>query len=602
MDAVFTILVVDDDENARFFLERSLRHVLPESVPLTAMTASTPHIPDAAGSHSLPLDIAVFGAGIAGLTTAHELAQLGHRVALYESTPRVGGFFRSERQAATGMPTEYSWHGFGPWYNNFFDLLRQIPFDAQGSVYDRALSRPIEFGIFPEGGNAGFYRGPFSIPRMFGWRNLESLRWTWLMAKTWTAKRRSIQHYARLNAAESWRRRLTEVSNLRWRSCFGPWIGSDWTRVSLHTAGQFFCKQLTSRSVHEHSADHEGAGWQHGAGAGWLLLRGPSSEYWFDPWVRHLRQAGVILRCGDGLHQFESANGFIACARLQSGASVHADRYVLATNPFSSAILLKRTPALEGKAPLDRFGPLIQDGPHVQVSFRVAFAEPIHFPRRRTAVILADSEFNLTLFAQEQAWAPEVNLGAGVKSLWTGTSCAATVPGRTHNLPVIRCSKQQFIEEVTVQLYTCSSLDAMVRAANNGRSLREFAIAEIEVWHEWQFSAEGIHGSQPKWVNTTRTQAFQPPQATAVPNLVLAGAHTQTQADVWSVEAAVESGRRAAQAIDLRVPVLPQRVPGWLNGLRSLDDFVFRLRLPHILDLMFILLIVGLAFTLCLTI
>ncbi|MCB1103277.1 MAG: FAD-dependent oxidoreductase [Cephaloticoccus sp.] len=41
-----------------------------------------------------------------------------------------------------------------------------------------------------------------------------------------------------------------------------------------------------------------------------------------------------------------------------------------------------------------------------------------------------------------------------------------------------------------------------------------------------------------------------PRQATPVPNLFLAGAHTRTEADVWSIEGAVESGRRAAQVVD----------------------------------------------------
>lgn len=56
---------------------------------------------------------------------------------------------------------------------------------------------------------------------------------------------------------------------------------------------------------------------------------------------------------------------------------------------------------------------------------------------------------------------------------------------------------------------------------------------------------------------TTNTQPHLPEHATAVKNLFLAGAHTRTKADVWSVEATVESGRRAARALDPRVQVLP---------------------------------------------
>jgi len=90
--------------------------------------------------------VAIFGAGIAGLSAAHELVRRGYRVSVYESEAEAGGFFRSARNPQSGnLPTEYSWHGMGPWYHNLFAVLRQIPFDDSGSVYDKALSRPIAF-------------------------------------------------------------------------------------------------------------------------------------------------------------------------------------------------------------------------------------------------------------------------------------------------------------------------------------------------------------------------------------------------------------------------------------------------------------------------
>jgi hypothetical protein len=104
------------------------------------------------------------------------------------------------------------------------------------------------------------------------------------------------------------------------------------------------------------------------------------------------------------------------------------------------------------------------------------------------------------------------------------------------------------------------------------------------VWHEWFFSPKGIKPLQPKWVTTTNTQPYLPTQATPVPNLVLAGAHTTTQADVWSIEGAVESGRRAAQVIEPTVKVLPQYKPIFLKIISRVDDVLFEIGLPHVLD------------------
>ena len=543
--------------------------------------------------------VAIYGAGIAGLTVAHELVRRGWQVRIYEANAEAGGFFRSARKAADdNIPSEYSWHGMGPWYHNVFDLLKQIPFDEQGSVYDRALSRPVDFGVAPDHGSAEFDDPNdvfVDVCAMFRMTRRDRRSWLWLMLKTWTANRRSKEHYAVLNAAEQFRPLLSDTAWSTWVACFGPWIGSDWKNVSLHQTGEFFRKQLISKPTHQHKADADGPAWQQGARSGWLLLRGPSSEFWFDKWLRHLSALGVQVHYQQTLQRLDYDGSELSAAHLASGEQVHADVHVLAVNPFYAAEILQRTPELAALPQLRSFTPLVQDGPHVQVSFRVAFSEPIYWPRPRCGLVLADTEFNLTLFAEEQVWAPEVALGQGIVSLWTGTSCVSSVPGQLYGLPVERCTEAQFIEEVKAQLLRCGSLDALVREANAGRSLLSFPIKHIEIWHEWKFSPDGIQGRQPKWVNSTHTQAHQPSQATPVGNLFLAGAHTQTDADVWSIEAAVESGRRAAREIEPEVSVLPQYRPVWLRVLAALDDLLYSVRAPHVLVVLPTLLAAGLA-------
>jgi len=534
----------------------------------------------------MPKTAVVFGAGIAGLSAAHELARLGFAVSVYEANSEAGGFFRSARAPNDrNMPSEYSWHGMGPWYHNTFDLLQQIPFDETGSVYDKGLSRSIAFCVAPDIGRAAFYPGLVHLPKMFRLGQWEGVRWAWLLLKTFMSDRRSQEYYATLNAAEQWKPVLSDLGWRRWRATFGPWIGSDWTNVSLHQAGQFFRKQLFTEPSHQHKADDQGPAWTHEARAGWLLLRGPSSEYWFDKWVLHLERNGVRFFWEEPLHTLNYDGALITAAQLGSGAIVEADIYVLATTPFAAAEILDRTPSLATHEQLRLFRPLTQRGPHTQVSFRIAFSKQIAWPRERTAIIIAESEFNLTLFAQEQAWTSDVVIGDGVKSLWTGTACVATVPGRVYGVPLINCTKDQFIEEVMVQLSSCEGLDLLVKEANGGESWKTVPIVRVEVWHEWLFSPDGIKAPQPKWVNTTQTQPNQPTQATPVANLVLAGAHTRTEADVWSIEAAVESGRRAARVIDPNVKVIPQYKPVWLRVISTIDNMCFSIGAPHVLDL-----------------
>jgi hypothetical protein len=97
-------------------------------------------------------------------------------------------------------------------------------------------------------------------------------------------------------------------------------------------------------------------------------------------------------------------------------------------------------------------------------------------------------------------------------------------------------------------------------------------------------------------VNSTNTQTYLPAQKTPVPNLFLAGAHTRTQAQVWSIEGAVESGRRAAKAIDDRVAVLDQIRPLWISALSKIDDILYTIKAPQLIDFTFYLFIGACAY------
>jgi uncharacterized protein with NAD-binding domain and iron-sulfur cluster len=535
--------------------------------------------------------IVIFGAGIAGLSAAHELAGLGYTVSVYEALDQPGGFFRSSRLSQNNMPTEYSWHGMGPWYHNAFDLMQHIPFNEKGSIYDLALSRPLDFGIFPDTDKAQFYVGIKSIPKMFRMGMWEFIKWSYLMLKTWTSNNRSKINYDKINAAQAWKPLLKDKAYKAWRSSFGPWIGSDWSKVSLQTTGEFFQKQLTSKPPHPHKADEDGPAWTQDAGIGWLLLKGPSSEYWFNPWVKYLKEKGVKFIWEKALTKLDF-DGATITAAFVGGEKIQGDIYILAINPFITADILSETPELERLEELKLFKPLIQGGPHIQVSFRLAFSEEIKFPRVRTAVVVSDSEFNLTLFAEEQVWDKKVDLGQNIKSLWTGTSCISSVPGRIYHKPVNTCTKEEFIEEVKAQIFSCGALNDLIKEANNGRGLKEFPLIKIEVWREWEFSSAGIKPLQPKWVNTTNTQAYLPAQKTPVANLFLAGAHTETEAQVWSIEGAVESGRRAAKAIDDRVEVLDQYRPLWIKVLSRIDDILYIIKAPQLIDSLFFFLLI----------
>ena len=75
--------------------------------------------------------VIVCGAGIGGLSAAHELAKNGFEVTVFERNTDVGGLARSRNYTdpVTGFsyPTEYSWRVYGTNYKNLLRILNEIP-------------------------------------------------------------------------------------------------------------------------------------------------------------------------------------------------------------------------------------------------------------------------------------------------------------------------------------------------------------------------------------------------------------------------------------------------------------------------------------------
>jgi len=97
---------------------------------------------------------------------------------------------------------------------------------------------------------------------------------------------------------------------------------------------------------------------------------------------------------------------------------------------------------------------------------------------------------------------------------------------------------------------------------------------------------------EPKYVDSTNTRPHQPQTKTSISNLFIAGAHTKNSAELWSMEAAAESGRRAADMITKDNVTITQNRGKLLSVLTSIDNSCYSLGLPNISDIAIIILLV----------
>jgi uncharacterized protein with NAD-binding domain and iron-sulfur cluster len=86
--------------------------------------------------------VAVLGGGIGGLSAAHELAERGFSVAVYEAEDRFGGKARSlpgpTVPDGSRLPSEHGFRFFPGFYRHVTDTMSRLPCDG-GSVEDNLV-------------------------------------------------------------------------------------------------------------------------------------------------------------------------------------------------------------------------------------------------------------------------------------------------------------------------------------------------------------------------------------------------------------------------------------------------------------------------------
>jgi hypothetical protein len=176
------------------------------------------------------------------------------------------------------------------------------------------------------------------------------------------------------------------------------------------------------------------------------------------------------------------------------------------------------------------------------VSFSIGFKRAISWGERARVAKIISSPFNITLYRQDELWDSDVNLGDGILSLWSGTCCISYQKGMVYDKTLEELTREEFEVEVITQLKSCphfmGSLDG------------EFSYDRFEVWYDWKFGSLGVSNTEPKFVDSYNTQAHQlKKSSTGRSNIFITGAHMRTSMDLWSMEAAAESGLNCAVEI-----------------------------------------------------
>ncbi|MCP2289754.1 FAD-dependent oxidoreductase [Nocardia amikacinitolerans] len=576
-----------------------LRGAVAAGVGLAATASTATAAPGTKRTPAPGRSVAIFGGGVAGLSAAHELAERGYQVTVYEPA-FLGGKARSMGVPGTGtggrldLPGEHGFRFFPGCYQNIPDTMRRIPFPGNRDGVAGNLIRV-------EGTVAGFRgRPPIFVPVELG--AIDQLTPQRLQNTI-------VGAFGFVPELPPWELAFFAKQMTVWfTSCaerrYGQWEYVTWEQI-LHAEGKspayrdYLVNALTRITVaakpHVSSARTigtigealvlaaTGAIPQYAAGIDRILNR-PTNEAWIDPWVGYLRSLGVRFVMNRGAGALELRGGRIVSATVRgangAAATVTADWYVCAmpverTLPLLSDRILEADPRLAGMHQLHT---------DWMVGIQYYLTRPTELPEGHIAAL--GSPWALTALRQAPMWVGDFaeRYGDGaVRECLSVDISDWDSPGVLYGRPAKECGREEIAAEVWAQL------KEWLNTATGW--LRD---EDVHSWHldpgiTWRGGA--IDNATPLLVNTVGSYDHRPDAHCAVPNLFFGGDHVRSNIDLATMEGANESGRAAANAImdaaddpAPRAPIFPLVSLPIFDQAKRIDAERYRAGLPHVLD------------------
>jgi uncharacterized protein with NAD-binding domain and iron-sulfur cluster len=531
--------------------------------------------------------VAVLGGGVAGMSVAHELAQRGFHVTVFEAKSTQGGKARSIFLPNTGtdgrrdLPGEHGFRFFPSFYKHLPDTMKGIPFGRR-TVFDNLV--PTARTMVAREGQVDaevLTHFPRSIEDV---RDLLRLRpsdfkfsgddYLFMAQRLWilltSCKERRQEEYDGIpwwdfvdanNRSREFQQMMGDVG-VRFL------LAMDARKASTKTIGsvgiQLYFDHLRP-GVH---VDR--------------LLNGPTHDVWLNPWLAHLRHLGVDYRLNNRVERIRCQNDRIVevVIRAADGTTYsYADDYFVSALPLERMMPLVTDSMKEAEPRLAHLCKLQTDW-----MLGAQFFLDVDVTLTQGHLIISDCPWALTAISQKQFW-NDVDMsrfGAGnVDGIISVCISNWDAPGDQCGKPAKECTREEILEEVWGELKRHLNDTGEVHLTDDNLVQTYLADSCRRCDGKWI-------NEEPLLINTAGSWKLRPPAVTGIHNFFLASDYVQTHTDIASMEAANEAARRAVNGIldaagstaskcqiwDLQEPLV-------FEPLKMLDRELYKRGYPH---------------------
>ena len=508
--------------------------------------------------------VVILGGGVAGMSAAHELAERGFNVEVYEHNKKYcGGKARSVDVPDTGsdgrkaLPGEHGFRFFPGFYKHVTDTMKRVPVGNGKSAFDNLT--PTETITLGRDG-----KRPFRVLAHFP-RSIKQIEF--LVKNLFDADLGLTREEEIFFGARVWQlmtsckeRRINEYEGLGWweyleadrfsktyqtllvEGLTRTLVASKAKTASTKTGGDIFLQLLFNTLDPFVDTDR--------------VLNSPTNDAWLDPWLKHLTDdLNVNYNFSSTVKEIVMGNREIDHVIVEKNGEkleVNGDYYIFALPVERMAPLLNKN-ILEVDETLKSIQTLAPSVSWMN-GLQIYLTEDLKISRGH--VICSDSKWAITCISQPQFW-PDIDLskyGNGKVKGILSVDISDWFEKGSNGKAASECSKKEIYEEVMHQLM--DSLNDGKEGPLSKELVVDWYLDSDIVETEKPYPSKVNPGHknysfdrEPLLVNRVNTWGLRPQAYTFIDNMLLASDYVKTNTDLATMEGANEAARRAVNTI-----------------------------------------------------